>query len=320
MKKLLTLLLATLFAFSAFGVRKVSKIYKCFHSNDGTIKIYEIQTLKYDEKGRLIQWIETGTDENERWFKHDFNYIDDQHIEITGWSERKNCRIDVTLNENGLVETAMLYEEVREELSLESILSLCYGDGLMTQLSWKDGFNGSEDINNFVIVDGNPVSGWKYNSADVAYTNLPNKCGMAYLPFITYNSAWRYRSLALAGLQGYGSRNLPYSCNFNPNKPAGIINYELDEEGYVLSMDITNSYDGDGIFKFEYCEVASTEMISPDSNPVTVRGENGSIIIDGIYTSACVYDLYGSQREMTNLTPGLYIVTVDGNPHKILMR
>lgn len=193
-------------------------------------------------------------------------------------------------------------------------IRMTYQDGLMTGLTWRN------DESRFTIVDGNPTGGIRGGDNEVAYTDLPNKCGMAYLPIITCNTAWQFRSIPLAGLEGYGSRNLPYSCHFYKSEAPGIIDYELDPEGYVLSMNITNSYDGDGLFKFEYCEVASTDMISTGSNTATIRGENGSIIIDGDYTSACVYDLYGSQRGMTNLTPGLYIVKVDGNPHKILLR
>lgn len=313
MKNLLLTLLLVLVVFPVSGVRKVSKIY--LYAGSG--ELYEVQNLTYDEQGRLIQWKETGPDENERWFKHDFNYVDSRHIEITGWSERDDCRMEVTLNDDGFVETALLYVESRGELKPDSKITLSYADGIMIKLVWTDQFNGREDIDDFVIVNGNPVSGWKYGDADVAYTDMPNKIGMAYLPFLTCNSEWLFRSLALAGLEGYGSRNLPYSCWFDKRQPKGVIDYELDADGYVVSMNITNCYDGEGLYKFEYCETGGMEPIPADGSCVKVHAENGTIVVDGQYSTLSVYNLVGSRCGTTDLASGIYVVTVDGTTHKI---
>lgn len=315
MTKFITAALAGLIALSAYGERKVSKIYEYSNEPGYPNRLYQIQELAYDSRGRLISWKEGAPDGSRFYFDHTIEYVDESHVRITGLSGVEESVIDVILDSNGLANEATMYSNG----SYDASIFMSYQNGLMTGITWQDSPNNKDD-HRFTIDNGNPTGGIRGRDDEVTYTDLPNKCGMAYLPFITCNTAWKFRSIPLAGLEGYGSRNLPYSCNFNPNKPVGIIDYELDEDGYVLSMDITNSYDGDGLFKFEYCEVASTDLIPSDSNPVTVRGENGSIIIDGIHTSACVYDLYSSQRGMTNLTPGLYIVTVDGNPHKILMR
>lgn len=310
MAKFITAALAILIALTASGERKVSKIYEYNNEPGYPNSLYQIQELAYDSQGRLISWKEGEPDGSRYYFDHTIEYIDDSHVRITGLSDGDQSVIDVTLDSNGLASEAVMYKDGKFDANIR----MTYQDGLMTGLTWRN------DESRFTIVDGNPTGGIRGGDNEVAYTDLPNKCGMAYLPIITCNTAWQFRSIPLAGLEGHGSRNLPYSCHFKKSEAPGIIDYEFDPEGYVLSMNITNSYDGDGLFKFEYCEVASTDMISTGSNTVTIRGDNGNIIIDGVYTSAHVYDPYGTQRGMTNLTPGLYIVKVDGNPHKILLR
>ncbi len=54
---------------------------------------------------------------------------------------------------------------------------------------------------------------------------------------------------------------------------------------------------------------------------VSVRGGIGCINIDGEYTSAEVYSLDGRRaRSLENLTPGLYIVRVDGSTTKVMVK
>lgn len=310
MAKFITAALAILIALTASGERKVSKIYQ--YSNDPGYpnSLYQIQELAYDSQGRLISWKEGEPDGSRYYFDHTIEYIDDSHVRITGLSDRDESVIDVTLDSNGLASEAVMYKDGKFDANIR----MTYQDGLMTGLTWR------HDESRFTIVDGNPTGGIRGDDNEVAYTDLPNKCGMAYLPFITCNTAWQFRSIPLAGLEGHGSRNLPYSCHFNKSEAPGIIDYELDPEGYVLSMNITNSYDGDGLFKFEYCEVASTPAVTTDRDNVTVSAHDGTITIDGTYTTASVHDLLGTPRPMTGLAPGIYIVTVDGHPRKLLLR
>lgn len=324
-KQYIVLLLLALLPFVGKTERKVSKIYyyEYEYSNPPYQELDEIpyvQELEYDEGGRLISWKEYRGNEDalggnpECSFAHSFNYLDDRHIRITGLSDYHECYLDVTLNSNGLVETAVLYENGE----LESSIYPSYTDGMMTGLTWQY-YTGRREVNDFVIENGNPVSGIRGLDTIITYTDLPNKCGMAYLPFIINNIEWSFRSLALAGLEGYGSRNLAHSCLFDTSDPAGVIEYELDEDGYVLSMNVTNTYDADGLFKFEYCEVAGIDATQSDYNQVFVHAGNGSIIVDGLYDTVLVYNLLGERCGMSDLTPGVYIVNVDGVCHKTIV-
>lgn len=310
MAKFITAALATLIALTASGERKVSKIYEYDNEPGYPNRLYQIQELAYDSQGRLISWKEGRPDGSQYYFDHTIEYIDDSHVRITGLSDGRESVIDVTLGSNGLASEAVMYKDGKFDANIR----MTYQDGLMTGLTWR------HDESRFTIVDGNPTGGIRGGDNEVAYTDLPNKCGMAYLPFITCNTAWQFRSIPLAGLEGYGSRNLPYSCHFYKSEAPGIIDYEFDPEGYVLSMNITNSYDGDGLFKFEYCEVASTPAVTTDRDNITVSAHDGTITIHGTYTTASVHDLLGTPRPMTGLAPGIYIVTVDGHPRKLLLR
>lgn len=321
-KQYLVLLILALLPFAGKTERKVSKIY--WYEYKYTFPPYQelktnpyVQELEYDENGRLVSWKDwkdDGSSNQECRFDHSFTYLDDRHIKITGLSDYHECTLDVTLNSDGLVETATLYEKGEPDSSI----CPSYQNGLMTGLVWQSLRYNNNEVNDFVIENGNPVSGIR-EFAQITYTDLPNKCGMAYLPFITNNIEWKFRSLALAGLEGYGSRNLAQSCQFDTRKPAGVIKYELDEEGYVLSMNITNTYDADGLFKFEYCEIAGIDSTRSDHNQVSVHAENGNIIIDGQYETVSVYNLLGERCGLSDLTPGIYIVDVDGSCHKTLV-
>lgn len=310
MKKLLIFMsfVALLPAFSGNAERKVAKIS---HSIDDELFVQEFE---YDNNGRLSVWKEMWNG----WdiYEHKFSYLDDRNIRITGFIEEKECVIDITLNSDGLVESAVLYEQG----IIDSGIYPSYKDGLMTEAVWQDFCHDNRETSDFVIENGNPVSMTKgLDSYQITYTDLPNKCGMAYLPFIVID--WEFRSLLLTGLTGYGSRNLPYSCRFDPGYPAGVIDYELDEEGYVLSMNITNTrHDTDGQFRFEYCEVAGIEDVPSDRGQVSVHAENGSIVVDGPYDTVAVYNLLGVRCGESGLTSGVYVVDVDGSRRKISVR
>lgn len=56
-----------------------------------------------------------------------------------------------------------------------------------------------------------------------------------------------------------------------------------------------------------------------DGNFVSVYGSNGEITVVGEYSSVQVFDLSGRLQPLSGLTPGLYIVTVDGTNHKVMV-
>ena len=56
-----------------------------------------------------------------------------------------------------------------------------------------------------------------------------------------------------------------------------------------------------------------------DQAPVAVGGE-GCIVIKGDYNTARVYDLSGLASALTGLTPGVYVVNVDGNATKVVVK
>lgn len=311
-------------ALSAAAERKISKIYRYETSEDMYAGDYEeLQELSYDSHGRLVSWMEVINGHNEPIYLHKLTYIDGSTIKITGFTDWDESAIDVTL-ENGLVKYAYL---TRNSIPDESITP-SYQNGLMARLIWKDEYRAgdpdSEDVTDFVITDGNPtkmISDYWSSSPIITYSDKPNKCGLVYLPFITNNTAFGFRSLAYAGLLGYGSRNLAYSVNFHPREePDYIIRYELDDDGYVVSMVISNGSDGDGAFRFEYCDVAGVGDIPADRPVINVRGLDGNIVVEGEYTSMEVYDMCGVRCASAGLTPGIYMVVIDNRPYKVAIR
>ncbi|MCM1032374.1 MAG: alpha-amylase family glycosyl hydrolase [Odoribacter sp.] len=71
-------------------------------------------------------------------------------------------------------------------------------------------------------------------------------------------------------------------------------------------------------------EVTGIEDIFGDDftgqNSVAVYGSTGEIHIAGEYTDAAAYTLDGRSAALTGLTPGLYIVVVDGNSYKVTVK
>lgn len=60
------------------------------------------------------------------------------------------------------------------------------------------------------------------------------------------------------------------------------------------------------------------DIIGDDSAVnVSVYGSNGRIVIVGEYTDAAVYTVQGQRMSGLDVTPGLYIVVVDGSAHKV---
>lgn len=62
-------------------------------------------------------------------------------------------------------------------------------------------------------------------------------------------------------------------------------------------------------------------LISADDTSAKVRVEGGNIIIDGEYNTAAISNLAGVTIPLdAALTPGIYIVTIDGKPLKVLVK
>lgn len=309
MKKLITILLLSVLPLSLMAEKRVSKIYDAY--------LNETQHLTYDDEGRLVRWtvIHDEGDYNRTLFDHSFEYVSKDRIIITGMSDCNDAYIEVTLNEDGLVKIAT-------DISGNTQIALNYDNGIMSECTWCNlNYPDEPDITVFDIVNGNPerlISDyWEGEYPEITYSDKPNYCGLVYMPMITCNTAWRYRSLAYAGLQGKGSTTLPSSCRFWLDKPTAPIEYQFDEDGYVTYMKVENANDGDGEFYFYYCEVNSVQDVEVPS--VSVIGRKGGIDIEGEYTSLKIYNLQGLVCSPEGLTPGIYIVDVDGSIHKTVV-
>lgn len=308
MKNLQIILLLASVPFSLSAEKKVSKVYDAY--------LNETYNISYDEEGRLINWTVYYKDIVK--FNHSFDYVSNDKIIVSGITDRDESYMEVSLNEEGLVKeinVTVANDKAKGEIE--------YQDNLMSNLTWMEiSEDSDETVIKFEINNGNPekiISDyWSRDYPIITYSDKPNKAGLIYLPMITCNTLWGYRSLAYAGLLGKGSRNLPSSCRFDFDEPAASIEYQFDEEGYVTYMKTVNANDGDGEFYFEYIEVNCVEDIS---NPVVnVIGQKGRIDIHGEYNSAKVYNLNGILCSSENLTAGIYIVDVDGIKHKVIVR
>ncbi len=66
--------------------------------------------------------------------------------------------------------------------------------------------------------------------------------------------------------------------------------------------------------------VSGVEDAIVGSENVNVFGGRGEIVISGDYREAAVYDLYGRRMSSLNVPAGIYIVNVDGNTSKVIVR
>lgn len=68
-------------------------------------------------------------------------------------------------------------------------------------------------------------------------------------------------------------------------------------------------------------DISGLDNTIDDLTPAgTVKGGVGSITVEGDYDTLSVYTLTGIMTGCDNLAPGIYIVTVDGTTHKVLVR
>lgn len=68
--------------------------------------------------------------------------------------------------------------------------------------------------------------------------------------------------------------------------------------------------------------VADVDEISSDitDKQISVYTETGRIVVNGNYQNAEVFDMYGRLQPSLEVPAGLYIVRVDGNPFKVLVK
>lgn len=102
---------------------------------------------------------------------------------------------------------------------------------------------------------------------------------------------------------------LTASEDFTPTIPTGTGNrrIEIPANGYAVfqspsTADIDNIYN-DG---FAY--------------DVNIYGGEGCVIVEGAYDNLKIYDLQGRSYVNSDLREGVYIVNVDGNTAKVMVR
>ncbi len=99
-------------------------------------------------------------------------------------------------------------------------------------------------------------------------------------------------------------------------------NYNLLSASYGLTPALSGgkvSLPGGAYAVFATKNISGIDNIGSDAAAVnTVYGSNGTIYIDGEYDTVSVYNLQGqSINRLDGLNAGIYIVVVDGVPHKI---
>ncbi len=297
--KYLFLFLIAIMPLSLSAEKKVSKIY--YNDYDG---YSETEFLTYDENGHLVSFKSVTAEIT--LFDQTIEYVGKSKVILDGITDGVNGVFEASLNESGLATSIHCTVDGESETGY-----LSYSNGLISK---------ANDVV-YEITDDNPTriltDYWGDGYPTITYSNKPNKCGLIYLPIITQD-VWLCRALAYAGLLGYGSVKLPYSCNFHPNRENDhIIDYVIDDEGYVISMDIENGGgECDGHYVFEYCEVNGVD--DAETAAVEVSGGKNCIIVKGEYDSIKVYNLSGMQCDATtDLTPGIYIVDVDSTKSKV---
>lgn len=312
MKKFLLLLMLAILPTCMDAEKRVSKIVWSYDVNDTD---FETQLFTYDESGRLSNWKEyDGDDVNGTPdFDVTITYVDSRLVNLSGYFDSSDLQnIDVRLNDDGLAES-FVFDDYH--------FNFGYSNKALSEITASDGGYGYNVF--FQFSNGNPVeiiNDDRYSTpATITYSERPNKCGMVYLPMILNECLWRYRVTAYAGLLGYGSKNLAYSCDLS-NYGDGIIDYEIDNDGYIKSMYVTKASDGDGFYTYEYCEVNAVDDIRPDLPEIKVIAKDGRIAIEGQYETADVYDLCGARHGLSDLIPGVYIVDIDGRRFKTVVK
>jgi 1,4-alpha-glucan branching enzyme len=116
-------------------------------------------------------------------------------------------------------------------------------------------------------------------------------------------------SASVSNMTASNYQVVTYSDNFTetpaPTFSSGSVSVKVPINGYVVLA--TKGATG-------------VDDIIGDSNATTVIGGEGCIIINGDYNRADIYNLSGQQMNSLNVPAGIYIVRVDGNATKVVVR
>lgn len=116
-------------------------------------------------------------------------------------------------------------------------------------------------------------------------------------------------------------------CSLDPERKYGPVS------GYLPFPYMVNYYSS--TYSFQECYLTKienkvgdiivdyfdlTSLSSVGEEKLEVFTENGKIVINGDYSTCSVIDINGRYVSSSQLSSGIYIVTVDGIPHKVLVR
>lgn len=120
------------------------------------------------------------------------------------------------------------------------------------------------------------------------------------------------------------------NCNITPTSRTYDVPVSFDASRYrllasshatspVLTSDKKVTLAGNCFAVFGTDNISGIDHIATsDCGEMSVYATSaGDIIVNGEYSQMRVYDIYGRATASTSLAPGIYIVSVDGKPHKV---
>ncbi|MDE7426244.1 MAG: hypothetical protein K2M79_00395 [Muribaculaceae bacterium] len=127
-------------------------------------------------------------------------------------------------------------------------------------------------------------------------------------PSVTSSSQPMKIDVDVKSLTASNARLLTAAPDFEPSISVanGVASVTVPAHSYAVYMtDTVNAID---------------DITSDVTASVSVRGGEGCIVINGDYNRAAAYTLSGVPCGFENLTPGLYVVNVDGRGYKVVVR
>ena len=128
-------------------------------------------------------------------------------------------------------------------------------------------------------------------------------------------------------------------CIINPNltgtRPISIAvsnmsasNYQVLSKSYGTDPQVTFSGSNVSVKVPAHCyvvlgtnNVAGVEgVVADNNNDVNVYGINGEIVIEGEYENVAVYSVTGQKYSTLKVPAGVYVVNIDGNSTKVLVK
>ncbi|MDE7135072.1 MAG: hypothetical protein K2N91_00410, partial [Muribaculaceae bacterium] len=157
------------------------------------------------------------------------------------------------------------------------------------------------------FVEGIPTTTIACNSTNWNsgyYTSLKTADGLAL--YLVVNPTTSQRTVALGGTTTADGLKL-VGASYNTTPTIEGTRVTLPAGSFAI-------YGSDKVMGVE--DVTSDTITS-----AKVLGGNGNIVVAGAYKNIQVYDMMGKTIGRTeNLTPGVYVVVVDGNTSKVLVR